>query len=596
MKGSQRDFKPEISFAGEVPLPPNVRPVIVLKGSNYDMGYQYYAELVHVFGTWIVQEIARDEFSKEELDALKVYQYYTKKYMPEIIDMMKGMADGATEAGVSLSYEEVLAHCTASTLSRERFPTHTIKSYPGAPTESEREKLLLEDGCSGWAAWGSTTADRKLICSGSTDHPYRCETTIVAFPEEGGNNFIISLFFPNQLGQTGGHPGMNNKGLAYVHHGATHWIRGKPEEEFTYGVKEGFAILHTLRFANNAAEAEKMQLSYLSGDGYAGGFWVDVSGNAFDIECRESPKAIRRPGDYGETDFLYSTNNALHKNLGHCQKAPDGAGNIHIPHGGWLGGHFWSITSVHRNLEIWNMLHNYRGKVNLEFAKMMWRFPGKPPTYPTLEEADAAFIRTRGEGWDIKICYSPNTVVGIMLPDDGDEGLYYVSSGCAARVANPMGPGPTGHNYLIEPTWSFYELKLASGPDKVMGSAKRRAQHCLYYANRELRKLNYSNSAYAPLDAIFNEAVAEWYKGLWYEGLWQSYYQCRAATTKGNEYVYNVGKAVRGFTRCQALAQKVYNALVAPATCPEDLGLQPWFGEWGEWATLKAEATVKARG
>jgi len=45
--------EPEISFAGEVPLPPNVRPVILLKGSDYDLGYQYYQQLVQIFGRWV---------------------------------------------------------------------------------------------------------------------------------------------------------------------------------------------------------------------------------------------------------------------------------------------------------------------------------------------------------------------------------------------------------------------------------------------------------------------------------------------------------------------------------------------------------------
>ena len=88
---------------------------------------------------------------------------------------------------------------------------------------------------------------------------------------------------------------MNNKGLAYVHHGATHWIQSKPKEQWTEGVPEGVANLHTLRFAKQAAEAKDMQLAYASGDGFAGGFWADIQGNAYVIESRENPRAIRAP-------------------------------------------------------------------------------------------------------------------------------------------------------------------------------------------------------------------------------------------------------------------------------------------------------------
>ncbi len=45
----------EISFAGEVPMPPNFRPVVILSGSDYEMGYQFYQQLIQIFGPWILE-------------------------------------------------------------------------------------------------------------------------------------------------------------------------------------------------------------------------------------------------------------------------------------------------------------------------------------------------------------------------------------------------------------------------------------------------------------------------------------------------------------------------------------------------------------
>ena len=42
----------EVPYAGEVPLVPNVRPVIVLQGSDYDMGHQHAQQIVQIFGTY----------------------------------------------------------------------------------------------------------------------------------------------------------------------------------------------------------------------------------------------------------------------------------------------------------------------------------------------------------------------------------------------------------------------------------------------------------------------------------------------------------------------------------------------------------------
>ncbi len=66
MKDKLTNSEAEISFAGEVPLIPNVRPVIILSGSDYDMGYQYYQQVIQIFGRWILDSVAHDKFTDEE--------------------------------------------------------------------------------------------------------------------------------------------------------------------------------------------------------------------------------------------------------------------------------------------------------------------------------------------------------------------------------------------------------------------------------------------------------------------------------------------------------------------------------------------------
>ena len=160
-----------------------------------------------------------------------------------------------------------------------------------------------------------------------------------------------------------------------------------------------------------------------------------------------------------------------------------------------------------------------------------------------------------------------------MVPGTAGDGLYYVSQGCAAPIAYPF--SPKKHFYRIDPTYSFYQLRLAANPEEVSRTAMDRAQYDLYYANQELRKLGYWDPPYAPLDRVFSQAATEWIKGEFYQNL--------AERTQGNENTSHWAKAIRSFTRCQAIAKKVYNALVPPATRPEDLGLRPW-GYWSRGA------------
>jgi hypothetical protein len=548
-------LEPEISFRGEVPLPPNVRPVIIVKGSDYDMGYQYYQQLVQIFGKWVAShhregyvtsgikrftgpcvmyELKHKEFNDDEVTTLKKWEAQFIKHTPEMIDLYKGMAAGATDAGIPLSYLDVLAHFTGY-------------SSPFSSVGCEAPPV---GACSGFASWGSTTKAGNLICaSNGDDQENYFSTTIIAFPETG-NNFIYSPYDVVAFGWSPCHPGMNNKGLAYVHHGGgTH---GNEQLGSGIGIPRGVAVLHTLRFANNASEALNMQLAYPRGI-KAGGIWADVEGNAFCIECRD-PEVVRRPGYLEENDFIFATNNCVSKELG-CE------GEVYVPHAGWLGPHSMSISSIPRNLEMWNMLHHYQGKVDLEFAKMIYRFSGEAPDYPTLEEASAAYLSTMGKGWDQKICNLLNSVVGIMLPDNGNDGLYHVSTGCAARVAYPLIPLPDGLSYNIDATYSFYQLKLDSDPEQVVMSARTQAQYDLYYTNVELRKLNYLNDGYAALDRLFNQAVTEWFSGEYYLSLVIS------DMTTGHESIYYYAKALRAFTRCQALGRQVYNAFNRLGIC-----------------------------
>ena len=112
-----------------------------------------------------------------------------------------------------------------------------------------------------------------------------------------------------------GHPGMNNKGLAYVEHGGEMRMI-EPNGDWGYGIRKGTSVFHVLRFANNAREALEMELSFPVGDvgqpmGSAGGFYAD-STYGYVLESRSNPVIIREAGVMGESDFRYANNSAMH--------------------------------------------------------------------------------------------------------------------------------------------------------------------------------------------------------------------------------------------------------------------------------------------
>ncbi|MCL1809956.1 MAG: C45 family autoproteolytic acyltransferase/hydrolase [Clostridiales bacterium] len=542
----------EIEFYDGAPIQANVRPVIIVSGTDYDMGYQYAQQIIQVFGSWYYKNMAR-ELSAQALIAVKANESYVEDETPELIDFVKGIAAGATAAGVQLSYEQVLADYVGT------------KYYASARADSIENDS--SQGCSGFAAWGRATKDGKLVFGGSGDHElaknWRVEHTLMLFPNEG-NNYIVSP----PTGGGPGHPGMNNKGVTYVHHGAG--VLGN--YKVGYGIPATFATMHTLRYAKNADEALELQISYTTTESsyQRGGLWADVSGKAFVLECKD-PLTVRRPGDYGEKDFIFSTNNSMVPELKDFLKPSYGWELRYIEHGGWHG---YSESSVQRNLGMWNMLHNYNGKIDKAFAEMMWRFAAKPPAYPTLEEADKALYDTQGVGWDMKIASMENAMTGFGIPDNGNEGLYYASNGRVAQLTAPLGEGE--HYYYPDMLYVFIELKLDENPQKVVEAARARAQYNLWDANLHMSNLGYADTAFVPLSEKFDRATKEWVRGNWYLDL--------AKGSSGNDAIYYYSRALRGFTSCQAYAKHVYNALVPTAKTPEDLGLDKWFGTWGEWA------------
>jgi hypothetical protein len=557
--GGEDGTGPEIRFADGVPIPPNVRPVIFTHGTDHEIGYQWFQQYVQIFGPWILEGLRRD-LSVEERAVLGEYQGHIQNHVPECIGLMRGMAAGATAAGVPLSYDEVL--------------TCFVNEQPIIGTDPGQDVSVLVPParCSGYAAWGSTTKDGGLLAVGIGDMAeVKFEVTVVVIPRSGeGNVFVLA---PYEMSGKPCHPAMNDRGLVHVHHGAgtsgnEHARDGSLEAA---GVPTFFGIMHTLRYADTAAEALRLQTSY---PGHAGGMWADTTGDAFVLECRD-PLVVRRAGDAGETDFLYATNNVISRDerLGAFLPRHPTLPTRYVEHAGYLA-HGGTISSIPRNLQMYDLLSNYHALVDIEFAKMTCRFGGSPPDHPTLEEADAGYYDTQGKGWDQTIAGLSAEMVGIMVPE---EKLCYLSSFTLGRAAQAHGPG--GHYYPVEPTYSFYQLKLDADPARMVTIAKERCRYDLYYAHQVLRKLTCWDPPYAPLHGLFDRAATEWVKG--------GFYLVRAALTAGNESVCDHGRAVRAFTRGQAYANQVHESLVPPPTTPADLGLREWGGSWADWRSAQ---------
>jgi hypothetical protein len=540
--------------ADDVP-PPSILPVILLSGSNYDMGYQYGLQAGHSIeinktAAWAsaLQRFSRDAI----ILALKANQHYIQEYTPENIEIMKGMAAGASAAGYDVTYEDIL-------LLNGTLPKPESSRYPKG---AENDALPPPKGCSVCSAWGSTTKDGRLIgldtLDGDGESMYG--VVIVAFPDDGNHYICVA-----DAGEIGDHFLMNNKGFFLGNSGGG----GSPREmDEDYGLGWTCSLPHIVRFANNAKEARDMILGWQIN--VPENFHLaDIHGNAFVVEKTAAVQAVRKPGDFGERDFLFSTNNYLHKKMSVTKK-----GAFIKKHGGYGG------YSAPRNLVFWDLLNNYRGHVDFEFMKMILRFPGNPPPYPP------------EGGWDATICRPTNCWVSVARPHDGDEGIAYICTGPAGRVIHSSMASngkPMRSNYqFVDGTHTFFKLRLAANPKAVVEQAKADAKDELSAAYKEFMQLKPRDDGYAIFKKIYSNANTDYYQG--------NLALNKALLSEGNEALLLFAEAASGYARCQAHAQEVYEALKPPPTSPSDLGLRSFGGDWVDWETLVGKEKIQDAG
>ena len=587
--GGDADAKPlgEILAYDGVPIVPSICPVIVLQGSQHSMGYQYAQQAIEIFGSWVFAELSKLEIAGAAKGIVAAWAERMRDQTPEIIDFAQGWADGASEYGIRLSHEQVLSVWTGLK-PPERFEGAPLEgsegfqsAYAGQRKDGSRlavDSANLVDHCSGACAWGQATADGVLVCGASTDHDCTYQATILAYPEDG-HAYIFTPFAVgghiHTLGETymTGHPGMNNKGLAYVHHGGSPHC-GEPEEDWGYGLRRGATNFHILQRCATAKDALKLELSWEIGDAAGvlanpGGFYADAS-YGYVLESRKRAADDLRPiirektfdRDRAEYDFLYATNNSLSPDAGHCHFPPAGGYDYSLE-GGWhtfdqekcadenwvKAFHRWSTkNSECRNRYLYNMLHDHNGKIDFESMTAIYSTGGSVPE-GDFDEIAAAY--NAGAQWDCSAAHRGNAFVSIMQPDDGDRGIYRACIGPIDRSVNCR---DVSHGYYYyDETNAAWDITLAGDAGEAVRLAYDKACALLKEADEALDKASISASGRDMLALFVDKAqqdIAAYKK------------ECDERPGANGDIVRasaHFGRQIRRATRAQVRARQVIN-------------------------------------
>ncbi len=468
----------EIETADGIPLVPSIMPVVFLSGSDRELGSQYAVQICGIFGNWILERKAGRFYSETELGILAKWEAELAEHAPEIISFAEGMAEGARELGIQLSYQNALEIWTGA------LPPES--DYLGAG--GVRMSTVPPLACSGVAAWGKATADGKLVTGSAGDFDPTFTVTMVVWPQTG-NPYIYTPFGATgdvpALGSVNmfGHPGMNIKGLAYVHHGGTPKMI-EPKDSWGYGLRRAPAVMHILRFADTARQALHMELSFPIGDvgidsGTCGGFWADNNWG-FVLESRTDPVLVREAGLMGESDFLYSANSALHPEAGrHGWLAREREKWNWDTNGGWLPRKFSFYHklglvyygSAQRCKAFFATLDENKGKLDFQTMVDCYRKGGTLPQ-GSWKAASKAWFRDGSWGR-----LSPgNASNGILAFTKPSEGRYSVCIGQLEHGIAPTSPLFASINPVRGGTFAFWDLHLQVTPDESLKRAAFDAQ------------------------------------------------------------------------------------------------------------------------
>lgn len=509
---SAEDIISQLNFDPEAP-PPTTKNVIYVSGSWYEIGYQYgeqceetLARSISLFLPSVANQFGSLDVAREHTDK---YLDLIEKEMPELIDMWEGMADAT-----GIDYETI---CLAA-----------LSYNPEEATKADADQEKAENGeCSTTMAWGDATKDGRLIAgiqadNGRTNSYY--EPAVVVYPEKG-NAFIT--YGSSRVGIVSNGV-MNEKGLVITACSGQENAKG----DYGDGTPVVAEVFHLAWKCDTAEEAKDM---YVEDTGPGTGencIIADPSGTAYVIEHTARKDSVRKSGDFGEKDYIVSSNGYLTDDM---QKSL------------WTGDEAWDDCMPRYWTEEQVVLENF-GNVTLDtlndglgsngyYIPEDWEYDNVWETRVPYEYGWTEDV------WDLE------NYTGFWTPENREpgskctrRGLFdtkemsaYFMSGCRDTLTSAL-PGATGN---------FCKITFAKDAAGVNTSARDYARIMLFLGARDIDQ---SNAYGSEREESLDTAKKAFFKGESYTDL------ARLATDKEEQLAY-YGKATSAFCRAQCYAQ-----------------------------------------
>ncbi len=454
--------------------------VVVVSGSNYEMGVQYGEQAAYLIAanrnaTWNLLDTEVTAYPggpplghEVILKDIQVWTYYLEKYDPELKDWLLGISDGCRNKGLEVSYLDLVAMMVLPQEMWARpageYPEETgVKAIMAIKGDTHLPKGRTDTramaSCTAFAATGDATTDGEPMISLTLGFITEIKQYVIlfAYPDDGETFVALTM-----AGKVTNNTGMNSNFSWVMTAAVTH-----PETDCasSWGVTSEVYHHYLQQYCKSPEEAMAFLDSTPSG-GVTGIFlFADKFGHTFAYEVGACASATRYPGDLGETGFVATTNNYNSDEMTPYAIPMD-----------WFADTYIRYATITKKLA-----DAQSGTIGLDFAKACWL-------------SNQWWDETIDDWQTVPVPNDPNDPDTCNVPGNNCEGgESQVIQFPAQKIAylEPGGPHGTSIEYYWpdnpKPTGEYTKWQLGDSIDETARSASDDTLEMLYNATDELR-------------------------------------------------------------------------------------------------------------
>ena len=431
-------FAAPSEYSGETPI-----KVVVVSGSNYEMGMQYGEQATELIVAnqktiWNLLDtqvkgggkvLDRNALLKD----IQVWTYYLEKYDLRLKDWLLGISQGCKNRGVDITYQDLVAHMVypQEIWARPQMPypeeTGVVSSASDKAADlvwKGRVDTKPMSSCTAFAAEPTAAADGMPVVSitGGAFTEVKNYVILIAFPTEGEQ--FVTLTYAGRVSNNGG---MNSK-YAWVMPASV--TAPNSACASSWGVPSEVYFHYLLQYCKSPAEAVKY-LDETPKGGVTGLFLFADKSNVFAYEGGSCGSEIRRPGDLSEKGFIVQANNYNSPKMSQYN----------------LGAALFGDTFKRYDTVFKKLASAPSGTVGLDFARALWAandwYDASTDTWHT--------VPVPNDSSNLNICYVPGNLCEggeyqiIQFPAQNTAYLQLgIPQGTSIEKYWPDDPKPTG--------------------------------------------------------------------------------------------------------------------------------------------------------